>query len=76
MFSDQNSQRKNIIQTPSSQEKQLLQKACKILAINTTFAKILVKIQLAKFLQQSCNTFSFLAKNLQELCVLQKMQFL
>ena len=42
---------------PSSQEKQLLQKSCKILAINTTFARFVYKIHLAKFLQQSRNIF-------------------
>ena len=61
---------------PSSQEKQLLQKSCKTLAINTMFAKFLWKIHLAKFLRQSCNTFAFLAKILQEFFLLQKIQFL
>ena len=43
---------------------------CKILVKNTYLALVNLKANHAKFLQQSCNSFSFLAKVLQELCFL------
>ena len=49
----------------SSQEKQLFQKSCKILTINTTFAKFLQSIQL---LQNSCNNFATITHFLQKFC--------
>ena len=44
---------------------------CKIFVENTYLARLVnLEVNLAEFLQQYCNTFSFLAKILQELCFL------